>query len=58
MRKFLPLVALVLTLAAAARADGDLRGLVWSGASRETHAVVWVDAPNAPVLPAPARAVL
>ena len=58
MRKSLPLGALLLAFVAAARADGELRGLAFSGANREPHAVVWIDAPNAPVLPAPARAVL
>ena len=58
MRKWLPLGALLVSLVAAARADGELRGLAWSGANREMRAVVWIDAPNAPALPAPAKSVL
>jgi hypothetical protein len=46
MRKFPPLGALLLSLVAAARADGELRGLAWSGANQQPHAVVWIDAPT------------
>jgi plastocyanin len=49
---------LALTTAAPPAASVELRGTAWVGEHREANVVVWVDAPQAPLLPPPAGMVL
>ena len=60
MRAVQPAVGLLVFLALVAATPGgaELRGVVWVGAHRQAHAVVWVEAPNIPPAPAPRKVVL
>ena len=49
---------LALTTVAPPAADVELRGTAWIGEHRAANVVVWVDAPQAPVLPPLARVIL
>lgn len=43
---------LLLTTVTTPAADVEVRGVVWVGGQPEANVVVWLDAPNAPALPA------
>jgi len=58
MLDFVISALMALTTVATPASGVELRGTAWIGEQRAANVVVWVDAPQAPVLPPPARVVL